>query len=227
MIEIGFNLLLIIFLSLFNPTHRVSITGKDVLINDISKPYNQEEIDLISDLKAYSNKYGDVSNYIILYEDNYNNNKEKEGVYIQKYKIDLEEYENYYYELLIYNIDFNKADYYEEINISTNIKNYLDEDEIIKAIKNHLESDIYNYKLLDSNYIDNKLKGSYLQTYLVTTTNNKVFNVKVLIDVVENEKNNKPLILGGLLLVVLGTYYIYSRKGRKIKIWKKYLVCFL
>lgn len=218
MVKISFNLLLIVLFSFFDQSHRASISGKDVLINDINKPYNQSEIEIIADLKAYSDKYGDLSNYIILFEDNYINNKEEEGVYIQKYKIDLDEYNDYYYELLIYNINFNKADFHEEITIKTNVSNYLSEKQLINKIKKELGVDIYNYELLNSNYIDNELEGSYLQNYLITTTNNKVINVTVLIDVVLTKTNYLPIIIAGILATTVIIYFVCIRKGKEVKL---------
>jgi len=206
--------IILLLTNLLSATHRIGISGQDVVINDINKPYNQNEIQELANLRAFTHEFGEVTNYIILVENNYENNEKKEGVYEQKYTIDLEGYQEYYYVLLIYNINFNKSDSVETISIVSTPNNFLSENNIISEIIKKLNIKIYNYQLIEGNYDESSSNGTYYQTYLVTTTNGERINV--LVEIKVSNKNNNYLYLGiGILIVVtIITIIIFSKRKR-------------
>lgn len=206
--------IILLLTNLLSATHRIGISGQDVVINDINKPYNQNEIQELANLRAFIHEFGEVTNYIILVENNYENNEKKEGVYEQKYTIDLEGYQEYYYVLLIYNINFNKSDSVETIEIVSTPNNFLSENDIISEIIKKLNIKIYNYQLIEGNYDESSSNGTYYQTYLVTTTNRERINV--LVEIKVSNKNNNYLYLGiGILIVVtIITIIIFSKRKR-------------
>lgn len=191
------------------------MSGKDVVINDINNPYTQQQILEITNLKAHIDELGDVTDYIVLIEDNYKNNINKEGIYEQKYIVNLEGFEDYYYILLINNINFNESDKFETIQISLSNKDNLNENKIISEIINQLNIKIYNYQLIDSNYDDNDINlGSYYQSYLITTTSREKLNVLVEINVIENKNYQTPILIVTLLVSGVTAGIIIIKKWR-------------
>lgn len=206
---------ILLLTSLLTSTHRSAVSGKDVVINDINNPYTQQQILEITNLKAHIDELGDVTDYIVLIEDNYKNNINKEGIYEQKYIVNLEGFEDYYYILLINNINFNESDKFETIQISLSNKDNLNENKIISEIINQLNIKIYNYQLIDSNYDDNDINlGSYYQSYLITTTSREKLNVLVEINVIENKNYQTPILIVTLLVSGVTAGIIIIKKWR-------------
>lgn len=206
---------ILLLTSLLTSTHRSAVSGKDVVINDINNPYTQQQILEITNLKANIDELGDVTDYIVLIEDNYKNNINKEGIYEQKYIVNLEGFEDYYYILLINNINFNESDKFETIQISLSNKDNLNENKIISEIINQLNIKIYNYQLIDSNYDDNDINlGSYYQSYLITTTSREKLNVLVEINVIENKNYQTPILIVTLLVSGVTAGIIIIKKWR-------------
>lgn len=206
---------ILLLTSLLTSTHRSAVSGKDVVINDINNPYTQQQILEITNLKANIDELGDVTDYIVLIEDNYKNNINKEGIYEQKYIVNLEGFEDYCYILLINNINFNESDKFETIQISLSNKDNLNENKIISEIINQLNIKIYNYQLIDSNYDDNDINlGSYYQSYLITTTSREKLNVLVEINVIENKNYQTPILIVTLLVSGVTAGIIIIKKWR-------------
>lgn len=196
-------------------THRVAISGQDVVINNINSPFKQEEIYEIADLRAFSDELGDLTDYIVLVEDNYKENEKKEGIYKQTYKINLEQFSDVYYVLLIYNIDFNKSDIFETISINLKNNEKLSENQIILEIIKQLNIKIYNYQLIDSTYEQESIEGNYYQTYLITTTNREKINVLVEINVIKKHNFNLFITMGVIIVAVGVIIIILKRKKAK------------
>lgn len=209
----------IIFLltNLMLSTQRPAISGQDVVVNDIKNPYNQQEITEKANLKAYIEGLGEVTNYIILVEDDYKNNSNKEGVFEQKYIVNINGYEDYYYVLLIYNVNFNQFDKLETIKVSSTTNVFLTESTIITKIIEELHIKIFNYQLIEGDYSEESDVGKYYQSYLITTTNRERINVLVEVNVYENENTNAYLIIGVGVIAVFAITLIVIIKRKRVK----------
>lgn len=182
-------------------THKPGESYKDVLINDVNKPFTQTEIERLAGLKVYDENMVDLSHYIVLTDDEYANNRTKEGIFKQTYTLNLKDYDLDYV-LTIYNVDFNKFDLIEVIKIQTKTNRFLDERAILYEVIKELNIKVYKYELKDSNYERDVSVGKYYQTYIITTTNNEKINVLVEVDV-SRSKNSLQIIIMGVLILSL------------------------
>lgn len=210
-----FFLFVLIFSFNFNTNlnERPGESNKDVLINDVNNPFTQKQIESITKLKVYDDSLGDISDYIILYGDEYRGNENKEGMFKQTYKLNLNDYDLTYV-LTIYNINFNSFDRVELFEINTTVEKYLTDEEIIKKIATHYNIKVFNYEIISSNYYENVANGSYELNYIIRTTNNEKINVVVNINV-NNEANKTGLYVGiatSILLIGVIVFVIYNKK---------------
>lgn len=210
-----FFLFVLIFSFNFNTNlnERPGESNKDVLVNDVNNPFTQKQIESITKLKVYDDSLGDISDYIILYEDEYRGNENKEGMFKQTYKLNLNDYDLSYV-LTIYNINFNSFDRVELFEINTTVEKYLTDEEIIKKIATHYNIKVFNYEIISSNYYENVANGSYELNYIIRTTNNEKINVVVNINV-NNEANKTGLYVGiatSILLIGVIVFVIYNKK---------------
>lgn len=150
-------------------------------------------------LKAYSNDFGELTDFVYILENNYESNENKEGLYSIIYGINLNEYKDISYTLYIYNIDFSKNIIKKELFV--NDLN-LNEKELIK-----LFSDKLNIKVIDLNLIEiNKLN----KKYIVKTNDNKTYEITLTY---QKNNNFKYLLILTVIIPILAiTIYLFWRK---------------
>lgn len=142
-------------------------------------------------------------------------NKNKEGIYEQIYKINLEQYKEYSYVLLIYNVDFNKTDLVETIKLQTKSNVYLTENQIILEIIKQLNIKVFNYQMIENDYLESSEAGKYYQSYIITSTTNNKINVLVEIEVINSNSYLIPALIGGTILVSIGVIVISIKRRKK------------
>lgn len=206
------------FQSLIHETHRPAESLNDVVLNDIDNPLTQEDIRQIIDLKFIDEFYGDLSHHIVLKEDNYFNNKTKEGMFYQVYKVEYESI-NVTYKLNIYNINFNEdTSLNDGINISLNVDlgSKYNKENIISKILNETNLMIHDYEIVETNYLNNDVEGEYFINIVFRTINNEKVNVVTYIRVQKNQKDDilKLISLIIISILIVGTiiYKLYNKR---------------
>lgn len=207
--------LLFLFLSvfsLFNLENSKEALESNIVINDVNKPLSQEDIYRIVDFKiVINNQVSDLE--VLLIHDEYKNNEITLGIFKQVYQVS---YENELYDCIIciYNIDLKAPVTSKNIEIITSEKNFLSEGIILKMISENMGIEIFSYVLKESNYFKGSKHGLYNQRFLITSSENKIFEVKLSIKV-EKPKYQYLYIFGGSLIGLSVLITIIRKKGAK------------
>lgn len=205
------------------PNHKPAISGVDLIINDINNPYSQQEINAIADIIVIKSGE-DITNELVLVEDEYLNNERTLGYFKQIYEIvvlefDGKEYYNisYRYVLTILNISFNNE--YEDILINTNPDKYLSINDILKYLEEELKYEIFQHEIVSNDYFDNGTEGDYLIELIITNKKNKKQHLKINIaSYFEEEKAmDFKFILLSAILGLIGLIIIVSLVIRRKK----------
>lgn len=201
---------------------RVAISGKDTIVNDINKPYSQEEIVSIAKIKVFDENNNDITNLLKLKEDNYQNNKNRKGVFKQVYSINLYD-EEYLYILNIYNVDLLLN------NFTCNIQIYnlrrMNINEIIELVEEQNQIIINQFNIIEDNYSNNFNKeGTYLLRLKISTNKGEEQELLINIDVVLGKESSSTIliIIGTIVgIIILGAtsiyFFVYKRRRNEKK----------
>lgn len=223
MISLAFFIILSLLFNFNLTNHRLAISGEDVIFNDINNAYSQSEIAEIASIKVMFNGK-DITDNLILYENNYLGNENNVGMYTQIYRITVNNnFEGemiettYEYVLTIYNSDLKVKTY--ELNTNVMLGNYLTVEDFRKLINNELNITVRNIEEISNNYQGSEHSGSYYVDYLVTDANNRKVKVTININVIEEETiiPIKFIIIATSTLLVVAIIIINIIKRRKKK----------
>ncbi|MDY0278487.1 MAG: hypothetical protein RBQ97_10440, partial [Acholeplasma sp.] len=112
---------------------REAVSKRDVIINNISKPFTYAEIEEIVMLKAYDEVFGDLTEKIVLVNNQYAGNETVIGFFELEYEVTNDYGVKTTYVLIVYNVDFEKPEiignndptmisYKEDFNLDNIIK---------------------------------------------------------------------------------------------------------
>lgn len=209
----------------FLPNHRPAISGADIIVNNINKPYSQNEIDRIANIIVLKNGE-DLTNQLVLIENEYLNNERNLGYYKQTYQITIEEFDGksyfdvvYQYVLTIYNLSEIKENDILQITIKTNPDKYLSLNEIIEHLSKELDDNIFRYEVISSNYFDNGLEDSFLIELIITNRKNEKQLIEITISSYYEVKEQRNVKFFILVILVISTiiFIIIKLKRRKKK----------
>lgn len=198
-----------------------AISGVDTILNDISNPFTQDEISLISSIKVIDENNNDYTKDLRLIKDEWGRNKTKLGLYVQTYEVIVNEV-SYTYKLNIYNISLEKES--KQGSLDVKIEDYKTISSIIEEIEKLEKITIKKYSIINDGYSMNMDKvGSYKITLSVITNSNQEKVLEYLINVTEEleikEDNNNLFVIvsiaQGVLVIGLITYIIIDKKRRR------------
>lgn len=203
----------------FRTNYKAAVTGKDIIINNVSNPYTIEQIFQIANIKAIDPYDGDITHQIELINDTYSSNKNKVGQFSLHYQVTNSAELTTTYVLTIYNVDITKPiitgpltqtiSYRQQLTIEDIIAMYTVEDNVDTSLTLQLE---------ETNYIENKVGEFYFIFSATDSSNNKaeITHTLTVIDDIkpyfidENENkiqiNFKEKITNELLLLGLSAY---------------------
>lgn len=206
------------------PNHRPAISGVDLIINDINNPYSQQEIRQIANIVVMKNGE-DITNELVLIDDEYLNNETKLGYFKQTYQITNREFDGndyfdviYQYVLTIYNI--NESIDYQEIIIKTDPLNYLSIADIINYLEEDLNLDVFKYEVTNNDYFDSGIEGDFYIELIITNRKNEKQHLRIQIASYypSKEKTNMKYIVLGIifsLVVLIVSVSLIKRRKRK------------
>lgn len=143
---------------------RPAISGRDVLINNIETPYNNDEIKEISNLMAFDAYDGNLTDKITLVEDNYLANKIIPGVWIQTYEVTNSLGYKTTYTLTIQNIDSKSPVISGPGSSNSSYKTVVTHGDILSLYTVSDKDPIdLEFKVINDNYVTNKI-GTYTYT---------------------------------------------------------------
>lgn len=215
--------------NIYASTLKVGISGQDTIINNINKPYTQEQIQSIANITVLDSSLNDITSKLILSNDEWSANKNIKGVFQQEYSVSLNE-EVYYYKLNILNVDFTDQDEDDQteipnkpIIIRLNSEYRRPLTELIQLIEEQINIEILDYIVIEDNYTT-KYNVIGKHKVKIRINNNPKNIYEILIDVYEQENKSKTIftfkniiITSFVLIVISGiaTSLIIKNKRRK------------
>lgn len=181
------------------PNKKPVINGEAMIINNVSKPFSQNEIKKIAAIMAYDENDGDITNKITLIKDDYIKNSNKIGVYEQEYKVINSKGIAAFFTLKISNHDLEapKIIGIDKSTISYKETDALDKIKMLYTVADNIDKDI-ELIISSNNYAKNKVGKYEVIVTAIDSSGNKsnvIHELNVIDDIAPtiSDVNNKMI----------------------------------
>ncbi|MDY0278525.1 MAG: DUF5011 domain-containing protein [Acholeplasma sp.] len=168
--------------------HKPSISGKDMIINNIDTPYTLDKIKSIANLKAIDEVDGDITSKIKIIKDEYSSNMKSIGTWVITYQVTNSFNKSTVYDLIIKNMDLTKPIITGPDTISFGYKEMIDKEDILKnySYSDNVDENL-EISISSDRYEPNKV-GEYNFTISAIDESNNQGTKVIVLKLIDNIK---------------------------------------